>query len=437
MVKKLLKYWLLLTFFFHCSDPENVEEYKIFPEIRIIGPEPGSVISELTLLSAIVTDSVGVEKVDFIINDSLLFAGKNSDSLYNYEWNTSKYIDGQYKVSVIAKNTIGNTKKSSVFILQIDNSRSAPNAQNIINIKYDSAEMTIYWEPSMEKDFLRYEILSSFSYNGSRDLMASISDSSVNSFKTSNFNPAITMFYWLKVVDKFNYQSTGNGYRLLDAVPTPVILDAIELESGKYKFNWTTNNDSDFVSYTLKLIQEIGTIQDSTIYHTKNRYVTNFTANTIPKNKNYQITVEDYWGLYSKSNLLEIDYGPPPVILDIFHPDTLKIQNENLDTTIFIGAQVYDDDGIETIYNTSALMYLESNQLTPQDTIVINLFDDGSFDTLSSGGISGDAVLGDGLYSNKIKIKSSKPKGTYSLIFYARDRNNQLSTPKSVFMIIK
>ena len=115
--------------------------------------------------------------------------------------------------------------------------------------------------------------------------MASISDSSVNSFKTSNFNPAITMFYWLKVVDKFNYQSTGNGYRLLDAVPTPVILDAIELESGKYKFNWTTNNDSDFVSYTLKLIQEIGTIQDSTIYHTKNRYVTNFTANTIQRIK--------------------------------------------------------------------------------------------------------------------------------------------------------
>ena len=71
------------------------------------------------------------------------------------------------------------------------------------------------------------------------------------------------------------------------------------------------------------------------------------------------------------------------------------------------------------------------------DFILINLFDDGSIDTLSSGGISGDAVLGDGLYSNKIKIKSSKPKGTYSLIFYARDRNNQLSTPKSVFMIIK
>ena len=437
MVKKLLKYLLLLTLSFQCSDPENIEEYEIFPEITIIKPEPGSVVSELTLLSAIVIDSIGVEKVDFIINDSLFFTGKNSDSLYNYEWNTSKYIDGQYKVSVIAKNTIGNTKKSSFFILYIDNTQSAPHAQNIINIKYDSAEMTIYWAPSMAKDFLRYEILSSFSYNGSRNLLASISDSSVNSFKTSNFNPAVPMFYWLKVVDKFNYQSTGNGYRLLDAVPTPVILDAVELESGKYKFNWTTNNDSDFVSYTLKLIQEVQNMHDSTIYHTENRYATNFTTNKIPKNKNYQITIKDYWGLCSKSNLLEIDYGPPPVILDIFHPDTLKIPNENLDTTIFIGAQIYDDDGIETIFNTSALMYLESNQLTPQDTIVINLFDDGSIDTLSSGGISGDAVLGDGLFSNKIKIKSSTQKGTYSLIFYARDRNNQLSTPKSVFIVIK
>ena len=84
MVKTIKALFTSNVFFSLLRPSQNVEEYKIFPEIRIIGPEPGSVISELTLLSAIVTDSVGVEKVDFIINDSLLFAGKNSDSLYNY-----------------------------------------------------------------------------------------------------------------------------------------------------------------------------------------------------------------------------------------------------------------------------------------------------------------------------------------------------------------
>ncbi len=437
MYKKLLKCWLLLTFFFNCSITEEVEDYKVFPEIRIVKPEPGSVISQLTLLSAIVSDSMGVEKVDFIINDSLVFTGEKSDSLYNYNWNTSEYKDGQYKINAIAKNTIGNTKKSSTLTLQIDNSKSDPDAQNIIDIKYNRTEMTIFWEPSIEQDFFRYEILSSSSYNGLKILLASISDSSIVSFKTSNFNPAIPMFYWLKVIDKFNYHSIGNGYRLLDAVPTPISLNAIELESGRYKFNWTTNNDSDFVSYTLKIIQEVQTFDDSIIYYTRNRDVSSFITNAIPKNKNYQMTVEDYWGLWSNSNLLEIDYGPPPIISDVFQPDTLKISDGDFDTTIFIRAQIFDHDGLETISEVSALMYLDSTQIIPPDSVIINLLDDGSADTLSSGVISGDAILGDGLFSNKIKIKSSIQKGRYKVTYKARDRNNQLSFPISVFMVIK
>ena len=278
-------------------------------------------------------------------------------------------------MQAVATDLSENSSRSLSVRLVVDNSNSAPRAQNISNIVYDRTKMTITWASSNETDLDAYEVLISESYNGKKTTLATISDSSVTSYTTTDFNPGVVRYYWLKLIDIYNFSSIGNGYRLIDAVPTSVNLEVAQLENGKHKFLWNTNTDSDFVSYTLSIIRMESTEQDTVLYFSNSNLDTSYTAPFILTEYFYQITVKDYWDLSSKSNILEVDFGTPPIIINTSTPDTITRPGINEDSLYLISAQVTDENGLETIDIVGFTSYILIADSIRGDSTFFPLFD--------------------------------------------------------------
>ena len=421
-----------------CSEPPSKKKDTTPPIVYLTAPAAGEVVSELVAITAYAQDNEGIDWVEFLINDTLVYLGERVDTLYAAEWNSTRHENNEYKLQAVATDLSDNSVASVPLVMVVDNSNSAPQAQNIINITYNQTKMTITWAPSAEADLQAYEILISESYNGQKTTIATISDSSVTSYTTTDFNPGVVRYYWLKVIDIYNYTSIGNGYRLIDAVPTPVTLNPTQEVNGLHKFSWTTNTDSDFVSYTLSMLRLEDTEQDTVLFFSTNSLDTSYTAPFMLTEKFYQITVEDYWGLKSKSNILEVDFGPPPVILYTTAPDTIFRPGPGADSLYLITAQITDENGLETIDITGFTSYVITTDSLWGDSTYFSLFDDGGLDTsIVTGYTSGDTLAGDGLFCNRIVINSQTMAAVYDWVFTARDINLQFSDQVVVRVVIE
>ena len=421
-----------------CSESPSEKKDTTPPAVYLTAPAAGEVVSELVTIMAYAQDNEGIDWVEFLINDTLVYLGERVDTLYVVEWNSTRYENNEYKLQAVATDLSDNSAASVPLVMVVDNSNSAPQAQNIINITYNQTKMTITWAPSAEADHQAFEILISESYNGQKTTIATISDSSVTSYTTTDFNPGVVRYYWLKVIDIYNYTSIGNGYRLIDAVPTPVTLNPTQEVNGLHQFSWTTNTDSDFVSYTLSMLRLEDMEQDTVLFFSTNSLDTSYTAPFILTEKFYQITIEDYWGLKSKSNILEVDFGPPPVILYTTAPDTIFRPGPGADSLYLITAQITDENGLETIDITGFTSYVITTDSLWGDSTYFSLFDDGGLDTsIVTGYTSGDTLAGDGLFCNRIVINSQTMAAVYDWVFTARDINLQSSDQVVVRVVIE
>ena len=429
---------MLVFISIRCSESPIVDKDTTPPEVYILAPVTGSVVGEVVSILAYAEDNEGIDGVEFLINDTLSYIGEKIDTLYALEWNSTNYENREYKLQAVATDLSENSSRSLSVRLVVDNSNSAPRAQNISNIVYDRTKMTITWEPSNETDLAAYEVLISESYNGNKTTLATINDSSVTSYTTTDFNPGVVRYYWLKLIDIYNFSSIGNGYRLIDDVPTSVNLDAALLENGKHKFLWNTNTDSDFVSYTLSMIRMESTEQDTVLYFSNSKLDTSYTAPFILTENFYQITVKDYWDLSSKSNILEVDFGPPPIIINTSTPDTITRPGINEDSLYLISAQVTDENGLATIDIVGFTSYILIADSIRGDSTFFSLFDDGGMDTLfEAEHTSGDTLAGDGRYCNQILVNSQMTAGTYDWVFIAKDINLQSSDLVEVRVVIQ
>ena len=59
---------------FRCSEPPKVDEDTTPPEVNILAPVTGSVVGEVVSILAYAEDNEGIDGVEFLINDTLLYA---------------------------------------------------------------------------------------------------------------------------------------------------------------------------------------------------------------------------------------------------------------------------------------------------------------------------------------------------------------------------
>ena len=298
MIKHTLFLLILSLAFWGCEE----EQDTIPPTVSISSPVSGQTVNEIITITVTTQDNEGINKVEFFIDDSLVFI--DLESPYEYQWNTAQYEDGsEHIVKVISYDNSDNSTESQPIMLIVDNSTSTPNGGNITSVTYTLTEMTVEWEESTDGDFKDYKVLYSETESGNRDTLETYTDISTTSYTITEFDPLIENWFWVQVTDTLGLGSIGSGMtNEIDSPPTPSEIYPIESDNGSFIISWSQNNESDFLSYTLYQSQ-YGDMSDQSIVITINDNID--TSTIISDDLGYfQINTQDIWGQESESNII-------------------------------------------------------------------------------------------------------------------------------------
>jgi hypothetical protein len=300
VIKHTLFLLILSLVFWACA--EEQQEDTTPPTVSISSPVSGQTVNEIITITVTTQDNEGINKVEFFIDDSLVFI--DLESPYEYQWNTAQYEDGsEHIVKVISYDNSDNSTESQPIMLIVDNSTSTPNGGNITSVTYTLTQMTVEWEESMDGDFRDYKLLYSETESGVKDTLETYTDISTTSYTITEFDPLIENWFWVQVTDILGLSSIGTGMtNEIDSPPTPSEIYPIESDNGSFIISWSQNNESDFLSYTLYQSQ-YGDMSDQSIVITINDNID--TSTIISDDLGYfQINTQDIWGQESESNII-------------------------------------------------------------------------------------------------------------------------------------
>ena len=97
MIRLLLS--LFILFVLSCDKENPVIPDTTPPTVSITSPLDGQTVTEIVTISILSEDNVEVTKIEFYINDSLKFI--DTESPYEYDWNTLEFEDGEYNRNYI------------------------------------------------------------------------------------------------------------------------------------------------------------------------------------------------------------------------------------------------------------------------------------------------------------------------------------------------
>jgi len=291
-----------------CATPPPVATQTpiISPTVSILSPVNNQTINEIATIVVETKDNDGIDKVEFYIDDSLVFT--DLESFYEYQWNTIQYEDdSKHTVKVISYDLSGHSTISEPNVYVIDNSTSHPQGVNIISVSYTVTEMTIEWEGATDQDFKEYKVLYSSIEGGDKDTLISYSDKSSTTHILTAFDPAQENWFWVDVLDIYGLSTLSGGMtNEIDDAPTSSDLYPIS-RNDEFQIMWSKNNNNDFGSYKLYQSFSEDMSNQIIIYETNYRTDTTFVL-SVDVLKYYQLVVEDIWGIQSKSNIEIGDY---------------------------------------------------------------------------------------------------------------------------------
>jgi hypothetical protein len=95
------------------------------PTVSLLTPKNGEGVSGTIILTASASDNVGVASVDFRW-DSVSFGTPDTSSPYSRSWDTTKFANGFYTLTALARDAAGNLKISNLATIEVKNIASTP-----------------------------------------------------------------------------------------------------------------------------------------------------------------------------------------------------------------------------------------------------------------------------------------------------------------------
>ena len=213
LMKKIL---LILPLLLYWSCDEPTEDDTTPPTVSISSPVSGQTVSEVVTISVTTNDNDEISKVEFFIDNSLAYT--DSESPYEYEWNTTTYENGsEHTVKVISYDASDNSTESQPIMLIVDNSESFPNPVELYPITYQDGSFTISWSQNNDSDFSSYILYESMSEDmGGETLIYETDIKTDTAYIVSGIEAEETRYYRTVVEDLWGFQSGSNiefGYR--------------------------------------------------------------------------------------------------------------------------------------------------------------------------------------------------------------------------------
>ena len=180
------------------SEPPQPDE--TLPVISIVSPQEGETISGNVYIDTQATDNVGIEKVEFYINNSLI--GEDNVAPYNFDWDTKTLSDGVATIAVKAYDLSGNQSGAGIGVV-IDNPEpdtedpTIPADLTAVNISENQINLT--WSVSSDN-------VAVAGYNIYRNGVK-VGDVSANDYQNSNLMPETVYSYAVSAFDQAGNES--------------------------------------------------------------------------------------------------------------------------------------------------------------------------------------------------------------------------------------
>lgn len=119
--------------------------------INIKNPANNSNISGTFTISAEVSSTVGINKVEFLIDDVLV--GTDTNKPYSISYNANNLSEGKHRISVVATDASNLTASSSIIVNKKDNSSSLPPGQVAsVTLNPGPTYIDAYWNNPKDPD---------------------------------------------------------------------------------------------------------------------------------------------------------------------------------------------------------------------------------------------------------------------------------------------
>jgi len=200
-MKKLSVFSLIvsLLFIFSCEDKGDTTP----PTVTIQTPVSGSTIGEIITIKVSTNDNEGILKVEIFIDNKNVLT--DTESPYEYEWDTTKETDGDHTIKVNSYDLSENMTESQPITVKIDNESKKPTKPTLNKISYnfENNVFKITWEQNTDDDFKSYTLYESESEDMSGKLEKfTTTDNSVISHDVSS-DKELYRYYQLVVEDKW------------------------------------------------------------------------------------------------------------------------------------------------------------------------------------------------------------------------------------------
>jgi len=99
----------------------SIVQESISPQVEITSPVDQEILWGFNTIKADITNDSGITKVDFYINDQLIFSDTDSSDGWQLRWDTSIYSNGKYKLQISATDKNKNVGLSEITTVTLNN----------------------------------------------------------------------------------------------------------------------------------------------------------------------------------------------------------------------------------------------------------------------------------------------------------------------------
>jgi len=350
--------WVILTLLiiFSCEDDKDTTP----PEVTITAPSSGSTVNEVVNVTCMATDNKEVSKVELWV-DGVNTGLTDDTEPYSFQWNTTKYNDGDHTLIVRGYDTSENEGDSPPVTVKIDNTVSVPNSISVKSADFSSGGFTIEWSKSTDGDFKSYTIEHSVEpqMNDYENIFTA-EDVNVTTTRMENTSPLIYHYFRVTVTDTFLYQTKGAIFTSkLDPIPDSVDVKSVTYDLEKMTVEWDESKESDFGSYKL-LYSKTESGDRDTIETYSDKTTTTYSTTTYdPTIENwYWVIVADTLGQSKVGNGKTNTIDSPPTVTEI-------------DSTVFNNSDLYIYWTVNTDDDFSSLTVYESNSKDMSNSTVV------------------------------------------------------------------
>ena len=242
--------WLILflLIIFSCEDKKDTTP----PEVTITSPSSGSTVNEVVNVTCMATDNKEVLKVELWI-DGVNTGLTDDTEPYSFQWNTTKYKDGDHTLIIRGYDTSENEGDSSPLTVKVDNTVSVPKSISVKSADFSSGGFTIEWSKSTDGDFKSYTIEHSVEpqMNDYENIFTT-EDIDITSTRMENTSPLTYHYFRVTVTDTFLYKTKGTIFTSkLDPIPDSVDVKSVTYDFEKMTVEWNKSSESDFDYYTV------------------------------------------------------------------------------------------------------------------------------------------------------------------------------------------